>query len=128
MPSKDSTLALTELQALIISKQFHPSGKPSELLKNIELFRRILNGLSEQENPALWAQSQSHLAVALSRLGAAERNMSMLHEAVAANKAALKVYSLTQNPDDLTRTQLNLASVLKVIAQYELEQLTKQIP
>jgi tetratricopeptide (TPR) repeat protein len=84
------------------------SGAPNErmlLEKAVAAFREALNVFKPETEP--WAINQYQLATALTRIGTEERD-----EAIAAFRAALKVWTLVDKPNQWAMTQGQLGNAL----------------
>jgi tetratricopeptide (TPR) repeat protein len=88
------------------------SGKNEPLVESIELYRKVLEGLSRARVPLDWATTQNNLGNALQWLGERESGTVQFDEAVLAYREALKERTRERAPLQWATTQNNLGTAL----------------
>lgn len=81
--------------------------------ESAEALRAALTVLSEEDEPALWAETQSSLGSTLLRLGGACR-LPVLDEAHACMEAALRVFKPADHPKEWAHCQRNIEAWAKI--------------
>lgn len=74
----------------------------------IDIYRTVLDDLTQKQAPALWAAIQSRFGEALTSLGDTEDDASMLEEGIAALRASLAALDRGTMPAEWTRLNFEL--------------------
>ena len=94
-------------------------GENSALLVSLETYRSVLQELTRERDPLLWAGTQSNYAFALIKLGERESAIARLAEGVAAYRLAIDVWEREHRLADWALAQNNLGTALHRLGERE---------